>query len=88
VRRCHAAGRNLLGAGAGVVRGMDIERLLSRLDDVAGTPHGVDHGRVHGVYLFTQVGDVQLHNVGLAAEVIVPDPIEDLGLADDRFSIR
>ena len=39
-------------------------------------------GVATGVDLLAQVGDVELHHVGLAAEVVVPDPVEDLGLAE------
>src|SRR5437868_9844111 len=52
-----------------------------RLEHVPGTAHGVDHRLAAGVDLLAQVGDVELDDVGLAAEVVVPDPVEDLGLA-------
>ena len=52
-----------------------------RAQHVPGAAHGVDHRRPVGVDLLAQVGDVQLDHVGLAAEVVVPDPVQDLGLA-------
>ena len=51
------------------------------LQDVAGTADGVDHRLPAGVDLLAQVADVELDDVGLAAEVVVPDPVEDLRLA-------
>ena len=49
---------------------------------VPGSAHGVDHRRPVRIDLLAQVGDVELDHVRLAAEVVVPDPIEDLGLAE------
>ena len=40
-----------------------------RLEDVSGTPHGVDHRRPAGVDLPAPVRDVQLAHVRLPAEV-------------------
>ncbi|CPU65988.1 Uncharacterised protein [Mycobacteroides abscessus] len=40
----------------------------------------MDHGRAALVDLAAQVGDVELDDVGLAAEVVVPDAVEDLRL--------
>src|SRR5262249_46093298 len=51
-----------------------------RLEDVAHAADGVDHRLAAGVDLLAQVADVQLDHVRLAAEVVVPDPVEDLGL--------
>src|SRR5262249_58954771 len=50
------------------------------LEDVAHAADGVDHRLAAGVDLLAQVADVQLDHVRLAAEVVVPDPVEDLGL--------
>src|SRR5690242_8940966 len=56
-------------------------------EDIAGTPHGMDHRLATGVDLLTQVGDVELDDVDLAAEVVVPDPVEDLELAQDPTGV-
>src|SRR4051794_10364137 len=50
------------------------------LDHVAGAADGVDELRLGVVDLLAQVADVQLDDVGLALEVILPDPVEDLRL--------
>src|SRR5436190_18921237 len=53
-----------------------------RLEHITGAAHGVDHRRAAGVDLAPEVGDVELDDVGLAAEVVVPDPVQDLRLAE------
>src|SRR3954452_19950263 len=55
---------------------------VGRLQDVAGSAHGVDHGGPAGVDLLAEVGDVQLDDVRLAAEVVVPHAVEDLCLGE------
>ena len=42
----------------------------------------MNHRRAVGVDLLTQVGDVELDDVRLATEIVVPDSVEDLGLAE------
>src|SRR4051794_7904493 len=49
-----------------------------RLEDISRSAHRVDHRCSAGVDLLPQVGDVQLDDVGLSAEVVVPDPVQDL----------
>src|SRR5580693_4304956 len=51
-----------------------------RLQDVADAADGVDQRDAARIDLLPQVADVQLDHVGLAAEVVVPHPVEDLGL--------
>ena len=51
-----------------------------RLEDVADPAHRVDHRGAPGVDLLPQVADVELDDMRLAAEVVGPDPVEDLGL--------
>src|SRR5262249_48955919 len=53
------------------------------LQDVARAAHGVDHRLAAGVDLLAQVRDVELDDVRLATEVVVPHPVEDLRLAED-----
>src|SRR5205807_10121406 len=48
------------------------------LQDVADTPHRVDQVGLPRVDLLAQVADVRLDDVRLAAEVVVPDMVEDL----------
>src|SRR6478609_7068228 len=55
-------------------------RSARRLEDIAHASHGVDHRLTAGVDLLAQVGDVELDDVRLAAEVVVPDAVEDLRL--------
>src|SRR4051794_16230893 len=55
-----------------------------RLDDVAGAADGVDQLRLDGVDLLAQVADVELDDVGLALEVVLPHPVEDLRLGQDH----
>src|SRR6478736_5578659 len=49
-----------------------------RLEDITEAPHGVDHRFPSGIDLLAQVGNVQLHDIGLTAEIVVPDPVQDL----------
>ena len=58
-----------------------------RLQHVSRAAHGVDHRLAPGVDLLAQVGDVELDDVGLAAEVVVPDAVEDLRLGQDPLGV-
>src|SRR6478672_6556518 len=58
-----------------------------RLEDIPRPSHGVDHRLAAGVDLLAQVGDVELDDVGLAAEVVVPHPVEDLGLGEHALGV-
>src|SRR5581483_12420776 len=51
-----------------------------RLDDVPGAAHRVDQLRLHRVDLLAQVADVELDDVRLPLEVVLPHPVEDLRL--------
>src|SRR4051794_18734823 len=62
-------------------RGWRLGWLLGRLEDIPRSPQRMDHRRAPGVDLLAQVRDVQLDHVGLAPEVVVPHPVQDLGLA-------
>src|SRR5262245_42718621 len=53
-----------------------------RLDDVAGAADGVDELRLDGVDLLAEVADVQLDDVRLALEVVLPHPVQDLRLGE------
>src|SRR6478609_8584413 len=50
------------------------------LEDIAEAPHGMDHRFPAGVDLFSEIGNVQLDDIGLPAEIVVPHPVEDLRL--------
>src|SRR5260370_654850 len=52
----------------------------SRLQHVADAADGMDHRHAAAVDLLPQVADVQLHDMRLAAEVVVPHPVQDLRL--------
>src|SRR3954463_8790200 len=62
-------------------------RSCGGLDHVPGATQGVDHRRAPGVDLATQVGDVELDDVALAAEVVLPDPVEDLRLGQHPLGV-
>src|SRR5258708_5469918 len=49
----------------------------SRLEHIPSAPQGVDHRVATAVDLLAQVGHVQLDDVGPAAEVIAPHPVQD-----------
>src|SRR6476660_5391196 len=53
-----------------------------RLDDVAGAADRVDQFRLDRVDLLAQVADVELDDVRLALEVVLPHPVEDLRLGE------
>ncbi|MPM55030.1 hypothetical protein SDC9_101815 [bioreactor metagenome] len=55
--------------------------LVGRAQHVPRAAQGVDHRLAPDIDLLAQVGDVELDDVRLAAEVVVPDPVEDLRLA-------
>ena len=55
-----------------------------RLEDVADAADGVDQRAAPGVDLLAQIADVELDDVRLAAEVVGPHAVEDLGLATAR----
>src|SRR3954452_5935487 len=50
------------------------------LDQVPGAAHRVDHRLAAGVDLAAPVGDVELDDVALAAEVVLPHAVEDVRL--------
>ena len=54
--------------------------LRNRLENRAGHSQRVDHRIAAGIDLLANVRDVQLHDVRLPTEVVVPDPIQDLHL--------
>src|SRR5262245_10120266 len=58
-----------------------------RSKDIPRTTQRVDHRFATAVDLLAQIRDVELHDVGAAAEVIAPHPIEDLGLAQYPLGI-
>ena len=47
----------------------------------------MDHGLTALVDLAAQIGDVELDDIGLAAEVVVPHPVQDLGLGQDAARV-
>src|SRR6476469_9592525 len=60
-----------------------------RPDGVAEAAHRLDQRRLAGpVDLLAQVADVRLDDAGIAVEVVAPDVIEDLRLADNAAGIR
>src|SRR4051812_12799038 len=55
---------------------------------VADAPDGVDHRRPGCVQLLAQVGDVGLEDVGVAAEVVLPHVLEELGLGEHASGVE
>src|SRR5437667_2652043 len=55
--------------------------LVAGPEDISGPAQSVDHRSPACVDLLAQVRDVELDDVGLATEVVVPDAVEDLRLA-------
>ena len=57
---------------------------------VADAAHGVDQRRAVRVELLAQIADVGLEHARVAAEVVVPDVVEDLARVSTRrgLSIR
>src|ERR1700735_4572139 len=47
---------------------------------VADPPDGVDEGGTEGIDLASEIGDVDLDHIGVAVEVVVPHPVENLRL--------
>jgi len=47
----------------------------------------VNHRRTVGIDFLAEIGDVELNDVCLTAEVVVPDPIQDLGLAEHSAGV-
>src|SRR5437660_8640627 len=69
---------------AGVGPGWAPAPSVGQAEGVAHAPDGVDQGGVVAVQLLAQVADVGLHDGGAAAEVAVPDVVQDLTLAHHR----
>src|SRR3984893_1825258 len=61
--------------------------LLGRLEYVAGAAQRMDHGVAPVVDFLAQIRDVQLDDVGPAAEVVTPHPVQDLRLAQYAFGV-
>src|SRR6476659_6296327 len=87
VRRARAAGAPTtvaaLDGRAGAASGVAalIPSPARQPHGVADPAQGVDQPWLRGVDLLAQVGDVGLDHVRVAAEVVVPDVLEDLHLA-------
>src|SRR5277367_5765118 len=61
--------------------------LTGRLEDVAGAAQGMDHGLAPAVDLLAQVRDIELDDVGSAAEVVTPHAVQDLRLAQHPLGV-
>src|ERR1700727_1419996 len=69
------------GSGPEPVLALLVNRPSTRgLEHVPDAADGMDQRLAGRGDLLAQVADVQLDHVGLAAEVIIPDPVQDLGL--------
>src|SRR5215467_1668813 len=56
--------------------------LIGGFENIAGPSQGMDHRWSTHVDLLAQVRDVELDDVGLSAEVVVPHAVENLRLAE------
>src|SRR4029453_8142785 len=54
---------------------------------VSSATQRVNHRRAVGVDLLAEIGDVELDDVRLATEVVVPDAVQDLGLAEHSLRV-
>src|SRR5476649_2360813 len=63
-------------------------RLWWQPQDVTDAAFGLDESRLLHVDLASQVGDVGLDDAGLAAEVVVPYVVEDLGLGEHPVGVE
>src|SRR6185369_11975042 len=63
------------------------ERSSRFAQDVPHAPQRVQQPLLPGVDLAAQVGDVGLDDVHVAAEVVAPDVVEDLGLGQHRARV-
>src|SRR4051794_40487246 len=83
-RRAVAPGNGCAGCPAGDWGSVSTVGADSRsrggFEDITEAPHGVDHRLPSRIDLLPQIRDVQLGDVGLTAEIVVPDPVEDLRL--------
>src|SRR6476646_12304720 len=57
-------------------------------EHVAHAANRVDQPRAPPVHLLAEVADVRLEHAGVAAEVVLPDVVEDLGPAQDTARIE
>ena len=78
-RRRAAGGRAATGATAGSSR---------RAQGVADAPDGVDQRGPVRVELLAQVADVGLQHAAVAAEVVLPDVVEDLRAREDSARVE
>src|SRR5690606_5561029 len=62
-------------------------RLPRQAQDVADAGHGVDEWRAVLVDLAPQIADVRLHHAVVAAEVVLPDVVQDLSLRQDPAGV-
>ena len=58
-----------------------------RFENVTCPTHGVDHRFVSPVDLLAQVRDVQLDDIGLTSEIVIPHSIKDLGFGEHSLGI-
>src|ERR1035438_2796672 len=59
-----------------------------RAEHVSNAAHGVDQMRLGEIDLFAGVDDVGLEHTGVAAEVVVPDVVEELGSGEHTTRVR
>ncbi|GEM_PF-2488624 len=58
-----------------------------RFENVTCPTHGVDHRFVSPVDLLAQVRDVQLDDIGLTSEIVIPHSVKDLGFGEHSLGV-
>src|SRR5690348_11474933 len=61
--------------------------LAGWLEDIPCAAQRVDHGLATTVDLLAQVGNIEFDDVGPAAEVVAPDAVQNLCLAQDSLGV-
>src|SRR5262245_43467510 len=83
----HTAASTSMSMASSRPRSVQARGSTRRFEDITRPAHRMDHRFAAGVDLLAQVRDVQLDDVRLAAEVVVPHPVEDLRLAQHPLRV-
>ncbi len=60
-----------------------------RFQDISGSADGVDQfGFKISIQLFSQIADIDIHNIGIAVVVVIPDMLLDLFPGKDNALVQ